>query len=110
MMEYKGYQAEIIYDDSVGRLHGRVINSGSYPIATFESENVAELQREFELSIDEYLASCREDGIEPAKPFSGRLSLRLGSELHQRVAQASAESGVSVNRWITEALEEQLAQ
>ena len=110
MMEYKGYQAEVIYDDSIGRLHGRVINSGTYPIATFESENVAELQREFERSIDEYLASCQEDGIEPVKPFSGRLSLRLGTNLHQRVAQASAESGVSVNRWITEALEEQLAR
>lgn len=110
MMEYKGYRAEVIYDDSVGRLHGRVINSGSYPIATFESENVAELQREFELSIDEYLASCLEDGVRPVKPFSGRLSLRLGTELHQRVAQASAESGVSVNRWITRALEEQLGR
>ena len=109
-MKYKGYQAEVIYDDSVGRLHGRVINSGTYPIATFESGNVADLQHEFERSIDEYLASCQEDGIEPVKPFSGRLSLRLGMKLHQRVAQASAESGVSVNRWITEALEEQLAR
>ena len=48
MMEYKGYMAEVSYDDSVGRLHGRVINSGAYPIAAFESENVADLQREFE--------------------------------------------------------------
>ena len=82
--------------------------SGAYPIATFESENVVDLQREFELSIDEYLASCCEDGIEPLKPFSGRLSLRLGTELHQHVARASAESGMSVNRWITQALENQL--
>lgn len=64
----------------------------------------------FAESENEYLASCREDGIEPVKPFSGRLSLRLGSALHQRVAQASAESGVSVNRWISQALEEQLGR
>ena len=110
MMKYKGYVAEVIYDDSVGRLHGRVINSGAYPIATFETENVADLQREFELSINEYLASCREDGIEPLKPISGRLSLRLGTDLHQLVARASAECGMSVNRWISLALEEQLAR
>ncbi len=109
-MEYKGYLAEVVYDDSVGRLYGRVINSGAYPIATFETENVADLQREFELSIDEYLASCREDGIEPLKPISGRLSLRLGTELHQLVARTSAECGMSVNRWITQALEKQLAR
>ena len=106
MMGYKGYPAEVVYDDAVGRLHGQVINSGAYPIATFECENVADLRREFEGSIDEYLASCREDGSEPVKPFSGRLSPKL----HQPVAQASAESGVSVNRWLTRALEEQLGR
>ena len=26
------------------------------------------LQREFRASIDEYLASCEEDGVEPVKP------------------------------------------
>lgn len=40
MMKYKGYAAEIEFDDSVGRLHGRVVNSGAYPIATFEGTDV----------------------------------------------------------------------
>lgn len=68
MMEYKGYAAEIEFDESVGRLHGRVVNSGSYPIATFEATNADGLRREFQRSIDEYLASCREDGVEPRSP------------------------------------------
>ena len=29
MMKYEGYAAEIEFDDSVGRLHGRVVNSGA---------------------------------------------------------------------------------
>ena len=29
-MEYRGYAAAIEFDDSVGRLHGRVVNSGPY--------------------------------------------------------------------------------
>jgi predicted HicB family RNase H-like nuclease len=69
MMEYRGYAAEIEFDDSVGRLHGRVVNSGAYPIATFEATDVEGLRREFQRSIDEYLASCAEDGVEPRKPF-----------------------------------------
>ena len=104
MMEYQGYLATVEYDDSVGRLHGRVVNTGSYPIATFEATDVQELRAEFERSIDEYLASCREDGVEPAAPFSGKLQLRLGSELHRRVAQAAAESGQSINSWISQVL------
>ena len=28
MMEYKGYIATIEYDDSVGLLHGQVVNAG----------------------------------------------------------------------------------
>ena len=70
-MQYKGYVAAVEFDDSVGRLHGRVVNSVAYPIATFEATDVDGSRREFLRSIDEYLASCREDGVEPKKPFSG---------------------------------------
>ncbi len=105
MMEYKGYVAEIEFDESVGRLHGRVVNSGAYPIATFEGTDVDGLRREFHRSIDEYLASCREDGVEPRKPFSGKLNVRLGPDLHQRVARLAAESGLSLNGWIKQTLE-----
>ena len=110
MMEYKGYTADIEFDGSVGRLHGRVVNSGPYPIATFEATDVDGLRREFERSIDEYLASCHEDGVEPRKPFSGKLNVRLGPELHQRVARLAAESGMSLNSWIRTALEERTSQ
>ena len=80
------------------------MNTGSYPIATFEATDVLELRAEFEQSVDEYLASCREDGVEPAAPFSGKLQLRLGSDLHRCVAQAATESGQSINSWISKVL------
>ena len=105
MMEYKGYNATVEFDESVGRLHGRVVNSGAYPIATFEATDVEGILHEFHRSIDEYLDSCREDGIEPRKPFSGKLNVRLGPDLHQRVARAAAQSGLSLNGWIMQALE-----
>ena len=65
MIKYKGYTTKVELDDSVGRLHGRVVNSGAYPIATFEATDVEGIRREFHHSIDEYLKSCEEDGIEP---------------------------------------------
>lgn len=73
MMEYRGYVATVEFDDSAGVLHGRVVNCGSYPIATFESTDAQELRREFKRSVDEYLAWCREDGATPKQPFPTHL-------------------------------------
>ena len=47
-----------------------------------------------------------EDGVEPRKPFSGKLTLRLGPELHQRVAVSAIQSGLSINEWIKHVLTE----
>lgn len=103
-MEYRGYVAAVEFDESADILHGRVVNSGSYPIATFEARDTTGLRQEFERSIDEYLAWCEEDGVEPKKPFSGKLNVRLGSELHGTVAAAAAAEGMSINSWIVRAL------
>ena len=88
MMQYKGYVAAVEFDDSVGCLHGRVVNSGAYPIATFEATDVDGIRREFQKSIDEYLASLpgRRRGRAEESRSRGTLNLRLGPDLHQRAA------------------------
>ena len=104
MMEYKGYVAAVEFDDSVEILHGRIVNSGPYPIATFQATDARKLRREFERSVDEYLKWCEGDGVEPRRPFSGKLNVRLGSELHAHVAAAATADRVSINTWIVRAL------
>ena len=104
MMEYRGYVAEVEFDETIEILHGRVVNSGPYPIATFEATDARDLRREFEQSIDEYLAWCEEDGVTPQRPFSGKLNLRLGTELHAAVATADASRRMSINAWIVRAV------
>ena len=106
MMEYKGYFASVEFDDSADVLHGRVVNSGSYPIATFEATETHALRREFERSVDEYLEWCEEDGVEPRKPFSGKLNVRLGSELHAAVVTTAKAKRMSINSWIVTILRE----
>jgi predicted HicB family RNase H-like nuclease len=34
------------------------------------------------------------------RSFSGKLNLRLGPELHRRVALDAAEAGMSINTWV----------
>ena len=73
MMEYRGYLALVEIDDSTGVLHGRAVDGGPYPVATFEATDTRALRRESERSVDEYLRWCEEDGVEPRKPGSGRV-------------------------------------
>ena len=109
-MEYKGYIATIEYDDSVEMLHGEVINAAPYPIVTFEAADVESLKREFRVSIDDYLAWCAEDGVEPRRPFSGKLNLRLGPDLHRQVAVEAATNRISINEWIKRTLSKEITR
>jgi len=68
MMVYRGYVAAVEFDDSIDVLHGRIVNSGPYPIGTFEATDATQLRREFERSVDEYLGSCEEEGVKPRGP------------------------------------------
>ena len=95
MMEYKGCAAAVEFDESVGRLHGRVVNSGSYPIATFEATDVEGIWREFHRSIDEYLESCKEMASRPenrsqaSSTFdSGQICINALHARRQRAASA----------------------
>lgn len=108
-MIYKGYVAAIEYEESEELFHGYVVNSGASSIATFAASDVEGLKREFRISIDEYLASCEEDGVEPQRPYSGKLNVRLGTDLHHRVTIASMQSNMSLNGWIKKALEEKVS-
>ena len=68
MLEHKGYVGTIAYDDVAEVLYAKVINSGPYSVAEAEATNVESIKREFRKSIDLYLDSCAEDGVEPVPP------------------------------------------
>jgi len=63
--------------------------------------------------IDEWIAIAEKEG-EPLPPgmagkkFSGKFNLRLGKELHERLAIEAVKEGKSLNAYCTEALENNL--
>ena len=105
MMEYQGYVATVEYDDSVQRLHGRVVNTGQLSHRDVRGDGRAGATGGYlnSQSTSIWLPAAR-NGVEPAAPFSGKLQLRLGSDLHRCVAQAATESGQSINSWISKVL------
>jgi predicted HicB family RNase H-like nuclease len=66
----------------------------------FEGDSVESLEASMRRAVDHYLAVCQERGEEPARPFSGKLNVRLGPELHRAAATAAASEGESLNNWL----------
>ncbi len=106
MMNYKGYIGTVEYDDENRVFTGSVINTRA--VITFQGESVDEIEKEFRLSIDDYLSWCKEDGVEPEKPYSGRFNVRFTPELHQRAAVGAKMLGMSLNSFIEKSVKDQL--
>ncbi len=103
-LTHEGYLATLEVDEQAGVMHGRVVNARA--VLTFEGETLAGLRAAFAETIADYRQWCAERGVEPDKPYSGTLSLRIAPELHRRVAERAAKAGESINQFIAERLEE----
>lgn len=77
-------------------------------LVNFEGESVSELRKAFQEAVDDYLAYCEEEGIQPHKSYSGLLNVRLTPEIHSRVAMLAQRAGISINAFIKQALEKQI--
>jgi predicted HicB family RNase H-like nuclease len=51
-------------------------------------------------AVDHYLEVCETRGEAPERPFSGKLNIRLGPDLHRAAAAAAAAEGQSLNNWL----------
>jgi predicted HicB family RNase H-like nuclease len=102
-MNHKGYTARIEYDERDNIFVGRVL--GLRSIISFHGETVADLRHEFEVAIEDFLNDCKEQGIKPEKPASGKLMLRVPPEIHGAALVAAQASGKSLNQWATEVLQ-----
>ena len=102
-MSHKGYTARVEYDERDNIFVGRIL--GVRSIISFHGETVKELRAEFELAVKDYLAECKQEGIQPEKPASGKLLLRVPPEIHGRALVAAQAAGKSLNQWATEILQ-----
>lgn len=105
-MNYKGYTATIVYDDRDHIFHGHLVDT--HDDVYFEGRAVEELEEAFREAVDDYLAYCAGTGREPTRPFSGRLHVRMPSQLHHRAHIAAQRRGISLNTLINEALHREI--
>ena len=100
MFSHKGFIAEVDYDDNAEVFFGTVINV--HTVMSFRGASVSELKTSFVDVVDTYLDDCRREGLDPEKPFSGKITVRLSPVLHRRVALKAASRKESMNQYLEE--------
>lgn len=107
LLKYKGYSGSVEFSAEDNCLFGKVQGLHKATIL-YEGNSVDELRKDFEEGIDSYLEGCKERGVQPEKPYSGKLIVRMSSELHSRIADAVANSGTTMNDFINKAIVNEL--
>ena len=102
-MSHKGYAARVEFDERDNIFIGRIL--GIRSIISFHGETVGELRAEFEKAVEDYVHECKELGLKPEKPASGKLLLRVPPEVHGKALVVAQAAGKSLNQWATEVLQ-----
>ena len=107
-MTYKGYLGSVAYSDKDQVFFGKI--EGIKGLVNFEGESVKELTAAFHEAVDDYLAYCEEEGIEPDKSYTGVLNVRLTPAIHRQIAMLAIQEGISINAFIKDTLEEKVEE
>ena len=102
MMKYKGYFGQVEYDSEAKIFHGEVV--GLKDVITFQGKTVAQLEKAFKDSVNDYLEWCAERGEKPEKTYSGKIHVRINPDLHANLTIEATKQGVSLNELIAKKL------
>ena len=101
-MEYKGYVGSVEFSEEDGIFFGKVM--GLRALLSYEGSNASELVTDFHGAVDDYLAICAAEGIEPEKAYKGSFNIRISPELHKKLAISAAAQQMSLNSLIERTL------
>ncbi len=108
-MFYKGYVGSIDVSEEDNCLYGEVLALPKDTMITYEGQTVEELREDFHGAVDDYLAHCETNGIEPRRSYSGALNVRISPETHCRIATLASREGISINAFIKRTLDQRVA-
>ena len=105
-MTYKGYFGSVAYSEKDQVFFGKI--EGINGLVNFEGESVKELTEAFHEAVDDYLAYCDDEGIEPDKSYTGVLNVRLTPSVHRQIAMLARQAGLTINAYIKDTLEKRI--
>lgn len=104
VLEYKGYYGTVEYSAKDDVLFGKVI--GVNGLISYEGDSVQSLRTDFEEAVDDYLETCKAEGVEPEKIYKGTFNVRIEPELHRSLALFAAAHSITLNTAVEDAVRE----
>ena len=102
MISYKGYTGVFEYDETIDALTGHMVDIAGE--IYFEGRSVEEVKESARRAVDHYLQACKARGVDPDRPYSGKITVSTSPEVHRAIAVAAARSNCSMNRWAEQTL------
>lgn len=103
MLQYKGYYGSAHYSEEDEVFWGKL--EFVRDLVTYESDTAKGLRPAFASAVDDYLQTCRAEGLKPNTPFKGVFNVRTSPELHRRLALTAEARRLKLNALVNEALE-----
>lgn len=104
MLKYKGYYGSVHYDADEPIFYGKL--EFIKALVSYEAKDAVGIKKVFQEAVDDYLELCKQEKIEPEQPFKGSLNVRLGHELHEKIAILALRQKMSINKFICTVLEQ----
>ena len=76
----------------------------------FHGKSVDELTTEFHNNIHNYLDYCKQADKDPEKEYKGSFNVRIKPEQHKKVALHAADEGITINQFVSRAIDDELAR
>jgi predicted HicB family RNase H-like nuclease len=107
-IEYKNYIGSVNYSNTDKCFFGKIEMIDD--LITFEAENVADLENNFKLAVNDYIATCKQLNKNPQKAYKGTFNVRIEPNLHKKLYKTALKNNVSLNAFIAQTLKNSLKE
>src|SRR5260370_38872182 len=103
LLRYKGFLGTVEFSEEDDVLFGRVIGIKDH--ISYEGATIKDLKKDFKEAVDYQIDYCKRNNLPIYKSLTGNFNVRINPELHQKIARASSEKGISLNKYVQEAIQ-----
>ena len=105
-MEYKGYVGSVEFSEEDGLFYGKVM--GIRALISYEGTTAKELVDDFHGAVDDYLAICEAENLQPEKAYKGSFNVRISPELHKQAVIYTTSQQISLSKFVESAIQRAL--
>lgn len=103
ILRYKGYEGTAEIDMTYRVCRGKILFIND--LVTYQAYSPAELQKEFEAAVDDYIETCSTLEREPQKSLKGQFNVRIPPDLHKAAVIKALSDNSTLNDVVFRALD-----